>query len=146
MFNDKAIPHLVQMLNGYQSKSNIRINKELTEIGIKLKEIQNQINNIVKAIENGFFQESFKNWSKRNSCWEYPIKQLSIKDAAIEITEDSLMKMFKMFKQFVTEKNIPECKKFIDSYVEKVIVYKDHLEVSFNAVFSFEQENNIYSF
>ncbi len=146
MFNDKAIPHLVQMLNGYQSKSNIRINKELTEMGIKLKEIQNQINNIVKAIENGFFQESFKNWSKRNSCWEYPIKQLSIKDAAIEITEDSLMKMFKMFKQFVTEKNIPECKKFIDSYVEKVIVYKDHLEVSFKAVFSFEQENNIYSF
>ncbi|KJR48469.1 hypothetical protein UF75_1135 [Desulfosporosinus sp. I2] len=36
--------------------------------------------------------------------------------------------------------------KFIDSYVDKVIVYKDHLEVTFKVVFSFEQKNNIYSF
>ena len=54
--------------------------------------------------------------------------------------------MFKMFKQFVTEKNIPECKKFISSYVDKVIVYKDHLEVTFKVALSFEQKNNIYSF
>lgn len=51
-----------------------------------------------------------------------------------------------MFKQFVTEKNIPECKKFINSYVNKVIVYKDHLEVTFKVAFSLEQKNNIYSF
>ncbi|KJR48481.1 hypothetical protein UF75_1147 [Desulfosporosinus sp. I2] len=50
-----------------------------------------------------------------------------------------------MFKQFATEKNIPECKKFINSYIDKVIVYKDHLEVTFKVVFSFEQKNNIYS-
>jgi len=56
------------------------------------------------------------------------------------------MNMFKMFKQFVTEKNIPECKKFINSYVDKVIVYKDHLEVTFKVVFSLKQKNNIYSF
>ena len=54
--------------------------------------------------------------------------------------------MFSMFKQFVSEKNIPECKKFIDSYVEKVIVYSDHLEVTFKVAFSFEQKDNIYSF
>ncbi len=54
--------------------------------------------------------------------------------------------MFSMFRKFVTEKNIPECKKFIDSYVDKVIVYKDHLEVSFKVALSFEQKNNIYSF
>lgn len=30
LFNDSAIPHLVQMLNEYQQKSNTSINKELT--------------------------------------------------------------------------------------------------------------------
>ena len=77
---------------------------------------------------------------------EISIQQLSIKDTAAEITEDNLRNMFKMFKQFVTEKNIPECKKFINSYVDKVIVYKDHLEVTFKVALSFEQKNNIYSF
>jgi len=36
-----------------------------------------------------------------------------------------------MFKSYVAEKNIPEIKKFIGSYVEKVIVYKEHVDVIF---------------
>lgn len=77
---------------------------------------------------------------------EISIQQLSIKNSSFEVTEDNLRNMFKMFKQFVTEKNIPECKKFIDSYVDKVVVYNDHLEVTFKVAFSIEQKNNIYSF
>ena len=150
LFNDKAIPHLVQMLNEYQLKSNTSINKELTEMGLKLKEIQKQITNIVKAIESGFFQESFKTrmteLEEEKQLLGISIQQLSIRDTAVEITEENLRNMFKMFKQFVTEKNIPECKKFIQSYVQKVVVYQDHLEVTFKVAFSLEQKNNIYSF
>ena len=150
LFNDKAIPHLVQMLNQYQLKSNTSMAKEVSEMEVKLKEIIKQIANIITAIENGFFQESFKtrmtDLEKEKQSLEISIQQLSIKNTAVEITEDNLRNMFKMFKQFVTEKNIPECKKFISSYVDKVIVYKDHLEVTFKVAFSFEQKNNIYSF
>lgn len=150
LFNDKAIPQLVQMLNEYQLKSNTSITKEVLEMEIKLKEIVKQITNIITAIENGFFQESFKtrmtNLEKEKQSLEISIQQLGIKDTAVEITEDNLRNMFKMYKQFVTEKNIQECKKFIDSYVDNVIVYKDHLEVTFKVAFSIEQKNNIYSF
>jgi len=150
LFNDKAIPHLVQMLNEYQLKSNTNLNKEVSEMSVKLKEIDKQIANIVKAVENGFFQESFKtrmtDLEKEKQSVETSIQQLSIRETVVEITEENLRNMFKMFKQFVTEKNIPECKKFINSYVDKVIVYKDHLEVTFKVAFSFEQKNNIYSF
>ena len=45
--------------------------------------------------------------------------------------------MFSRFKGFVLERNIPECKKFIGDYIKEVIVYKDHVEVVFNVVFSF---------
>ena len=41
--------------------------------------------------------------------------------------------MFSKFKEFV----LPECKKFISDYVKEVVVYKDHVEVIFNVVFSF---------
>ena len=49
--------------------------------------------------------------------------------------------MFSRFKEFVLERNIPECKKFIGDYIKEVIVYKDHVEVVFNVVFSFIDDN-----
>lgn len=49
-----------------------------------------------------------------------------------------------MFKGFVTERNIPECKKFIQNYVDKVIVYKDHVEVIFNVVFNILKDYEAY--
>lgn len=45
------------------------------------------------------------------------------------INEDTLRQMLSMFRYFVTQKNIPECKKFIQSFVDKIIVFKDHVEV-----------------
>jgi hypothetical protein len=37
--------------------------------------------------------------------------------------------MLSMFHYFVTQKNIQECKKLIQSFVDKVVVCKDHIEV-----------------
>ena len=45
--------------------------------------------------------------------------------------------MFGKFKDFVLTRNLPECKKFISDYVKEVVVYRDHVEVIFNVVFSF---------
>ena len=45
--------------------------------------------------------------------------------------------MFSKFKEFVLTRNLPECKKFISDYVKEVVVYTDHIEVIFNVVFSF---------
>ena len=93
LFNDKAIPHLVQMLNEYQLKTNTSITKEASEIQVKLKEIIKQIANIMTAVENGFFQESFKTrmteLEKEKMTLEISIQQLSIREKSVEITEDN---------------------------------------------------------
>lgn len=57
-----------------------------------------------------------------------------------------MRQMFARFKQFVAEKNIPECKKFIDNYVEKVLGYQDHLEVRLKVAFPFKSKDIGYSF
>jgi len=36
--------------------------------------------------------------------------------------------------QFVTEKNLPWCKKFTNHYVEKVLVYHDQVELTLKVV------------
>ena len=37
---------------------------------------------------------------------------------------------------YVISRNIPECKKFIRDFVKEVVVFKDHIEVTFNVAFS----------
>lgn len=51
-----------------------------------------------------------------------------------------------MFKKFITERDIPECKKFIDSYVERVEVFKEHVEVTFKVAFSLRKKEDCYYF
>jgi hypothetical protein len=53
--------------------------------------------------------------------------QAQLKKAAV--TEGTLKQLLITLIQHVAERNIPEIKKFIGSYVEKVIIYKEHLEL-----------------
>lgn len=46
------------------------------------------------------------------------------------LTEQEIRSLFSVFKSYVAEKNIPECKKFIASYVDQVVVYKDKVSVT----------------
>ncbi len=150
IFNEKAIPRLVQLLNDYQAKSDIQNAWDLHDLEEHLAVIKQQIDNIVRAIEQGFYQGSFKErmtqLEEEKHGIEIEMQRLTAKKNPILVTEENLRQMFSRFKQFVAEKNIPECKKFIDSYVEKVIVYKDHLEVKFKVVFSSECKDSGYSF
>lgn len=52
--------------------------------------------------------------------------------------------MFSKFKDFVLKGNIPECKKFIQDFVDQVIVYKYHVEVIFNMVFPIVKGETVY--
>ncbi len=73
------------------------------------------------------------------------MNELKIENKEVDgvgVTEDQIRSMFSRFKEFVLERNIPECKKFIGDYIKEVISYKDHVEVVFNVVFYFN-ENTI---
>lgn len=51
--------------------------------------------------------------------------------------------LFGGFRQYVKEQNVPEIRKFISSYVEKVIIYKDHVEVVFFFCAGAVQKKNV---
>ena len=60
---------------------------------------------------------------------EVYIKELQNKHPKIEITEDIIKKVISSFQTSIKEKNIVECKKFIQHYVDKVLVFSDRVEV-----------------
>lgn len=52
------------------------------------------------------------------------------------ITEADVRALLSDFSGYVISRNIPECKKFIRDFVKEVVVFKDHIEVTFNVAFS----------
>ena len=134
ILNDKAIPILVEKVNKHiqeQSESNQIIIENAKK---ELYNVDKQINNIVSAIAQGFAYDEFKTKMEalkdRKTKLESTLMEQEIKRQAPQITEEQVKNLFSIFRGFVRERNIPECKKFIQNYVDKVIVYKDHVEVN----------------
>ena len=151
VLNDEAIPVLSKALNErLKTKSNDN-HEMLTNLRNKLEKVNKEIENILNAIMSGIVNNVLKNkldeLEKVKLNLELKINELSVESddvVSVDITEDQIRSMFGKFKDFVLTRNLPECKKFIGDYIKEVIVYKDHIEVVFNVVFSFDDDNIIY--
>ncbi|SET51690.1 site-specific DNA recombinase [Natronincola peptidivorans] len=152
ILNDKAIPILVEKINNHLKEQAERGEVSIKALKNEVEEVKTQIDNIVTAIAQGFYQEEFKGrmdeLQGRKLKLEQNILEMENKSNASTIKEEQVKKLFSMFRDFVKERNLPECKKFVQNYVDKVIVYKDHVEVIFNVVFEFldkDEAIKIYS-
>ena len=154
VLNDEAIPALSKELNErFKTKSNYNqemLNNLRTKLEKVNKEIENILNAIMSGIVNNMLKDKLDELEQVKVNLEVKINELSIESnesESINITEDQIRSMFGKFKDFVLTRNLPECKKFISDYVKEVVVYKDHIEVIFNVVFSFvysELNHNLY--
>ena len=144
VLNDNAIPALSKELNErFKTKSNDN-HEMLNNLRNKLDKVNKEIENILTAIMSGIMNSMLKDkldeLEQVKLNLDLKINELSIESNSVEsvdITEDQIRNMFGRFKEFVLTRNLPECKKFISDYVKEVVVYRDHVEVIFNVVFSF---------
>ncbi|MBY1093674.1 hypothetical protein KWX54_17990, partial [Clostridioides difficile] len=140
----EAIPILSKALNeklNDKNESNAELLKNLEQ---KLDKVNKEISNILNAIMNGIVNSMLKDkldeLEQVKFNLDLKMNELKIENKVVDgvgVTEDQIRGMFSRFKEFVLERNIPECKKFIGDYIKEVIVYKDHIEVIFNVVFCF---------
>lgn len=148
IFNDKAIPILVEGINENLRKQNKGDEDKRVVFQKELGEVENQIGNIVTAITNGFVQEEFKikmeELKDRKIYLEGKLVELEDNQSVTKVTEEDIKGILSGFKEYVLTKNIPECKNFIQDFVKEVIVYKTHVEVVFNV--GLKYCNNIEAF
>ena len=147
ILNDSAIPVLSKALNEKVRQSNDNNSELLKSLEIKLEKVNKEINNILNAIMNGIVNNMLKDkldeLEQVKINLDLKISELKIEHKDIDtvsITEEQIRAMFSKFRQFVKERNIPECKKFIGDYIKEIIIYNGYIEVIFNVVFSFINE------
>lgn len=135
IFSEKSIPKLLKRLNEYQLERNAKSNIEIPEMKDELARAKKEIGNIIAAVINGFSQSAMAGklaeLEERKADLEARIAAITGVKSQCEVTEADLQVLFGRFRQYIREQNVPEIKKFIGSYIDKVIVFKDHVEVVF---------------
>lgn len=145
VFNDKAISYISQEINKNILKQNNVEEEKKKVVSKELSEINTQIGNIITAIASGFIQEEFKikldQLKERKSELEFKMTKMESNEIVNRVTEEDVRKLLNDFSGYVINRNIPECKKFIQDFVKEVIVHKGHIEVNFNVSFSMLKNN-----
>ena len=91
-------------------------------------------------------QEEFKvkmdELKNRKSELEIKLSELKSDEITQVVTESDVRNLLNNFSSYVMSRDIPECKKFIQSFVKEVVIYKEHIEVTFNVSFSLLKNNH----
>lgn len=116
------------------SCQNAYVAEELKETAKTLEKLKTRKKNIINAIADGLMEDDFSEILSQIKADEALLtarrEKLSVKSTDIPITEEDLKGMIAEFSDYVLNRNIPECKKFISQFVEQVIVYDTKIEVS----------------
>jgi len=133
IFNDEAIPALARQLTEHQAKRDEAAQAEAAKLEKNLRETNKQIENIVSAIASGISNASLLSKLEELETQKLKQEQHLLEHGARKqkaaITEEDLRGLLSKFKDHVADRNLPEIKKFVASYVEKVIVYKEHVDL-----------------
>lgn len=133
LFTKSNIPVLLNMVQELSAERCNGLNDEIMEYNRRLKGITTKKNNLIAALEQGEYSHTIMNRIHSLEANEATIKeQLKAVQGkkAVSVTENELKAAVKVFTAYVLSGSSPECRIFIRSIVDKVVVYKDHAEVS----------------
>lgn len=138
-FNDSSIRTLVEQMNQYQKEYYDTSGEELKRYEKALKEVERKIGNLTEVIaESGSepqIMDKLHDLQAQRAQIQTSIQLEMKKSKSVFVTEEQLRDSLKEFKGYVTSRNIAECRRFIDDYIDEVVVYPDKVTISFRAAF-----------
>lgn len=132
LFSNEAIDEIAHQVNEYNKAVAKTNNNDLILFQKQLKQIDKQIANITKAIAKGVDEDIMidkineLNQSKKDL-------QKRIDEAVLEelptVSKDDIRQALSAFSTYLKENNTIECKRFIDNYIDKIVVHKTRVEI-----------------
>ena len=136
LFSGCSIKKLTDMLTEYNRKKTAESDDELSIAIRELENVNQKIGKIIQLVsESGVSIDTVKDEMKRleeqKLFVEAQIREIGRDNNTAMITEETIVDLINRSKEFVQTRNIPECRNFIESYVGKVIIYGEKVEVQF---------------
>ncbi|MDR2175159.1 MAG: recombinase family protein [Synergistaceae bacterium] len=136
LFSDISIRKLASMLNDYNRKQSAASSGEVTQAQGELEEVTRKISTVIQLVtESGIsietVKEELRKLEERKRFIEGYIQELGVKNKVSLISEEAVLGLLNRSRDFIKTHNISECRNFINSYIEKVVVFKEKVEVFF---------------
>lgn len=135
IFDDNIIPKIFDSINEFiiEKESNVKLSKINAEN--RLKELSKQIDNLVDVIANTGSKaiiERLESLENEQTVIKDKIHKLEKELSKKMISKTQLKRLFSRAKSLFEQGTLDASKKLIDLFVERVIVYKDHIEIKLN--------------
>jgi len=135
LFNESSIKKLAQMLTDYNNRQSNAGKDEIAQVEDDILNTTEKISTILRLVtESGISIETVKDDLKsledKKTYLSEHLREIKLHNA-VTITDEKILELVNRSREFVQTKNIPECRNFIEQYVEKVLVFADHVEVLF---------------
>ena len=136
LFSKVSLKNLTEMLNDYNAMMSSQSDNEITAIKTQIQDIDRKIGNLLDLVSDGGVKidtigGKLKELEAQRQKFEDTLKELELKNKASLISEEQVKEIIIRSGEFIRAHNISECRNFIKSYVEKVIVYDEKVEVIF---------------
>jgi site-specific DNA recombinase len=136
LFSDMSIRKLAAMLNDYNQKMLVGANAELSQVNGEFEDVKQQISKVVQLVAEGILtidtvRDNLQKLEERKHFIEGDIHELGLRNRESLLSEEAVLELLNQSRDFIRTHNISECRHFINSYVEKVLVSDEKVEVIF---------------
>ena len=129
------IPKLCDRINAFLKDKNSDVDLSMKSYKTRLKDVTRQIDNLVSVIaETGSKAviERLNILEKERILIENQVETLNAKISQATISKETITILFGQAKKLFENGTLESSKKLINLFVEKVIIYKDRIEIKLN--------------
>ena len=150
VFDDKIIPNMVAGYHEYHSAQNSTYTNRLHSYKDDLKRVNRQIENLLDAIAEGrdgtgsqALAGRLKKMETDKAGLEHKMALLQEEMNATTITEEAIAATFTYAKELFNKKDMHNMQEIVNRFVDKVTIYADRVEVSYNFGFKTDIFKNV---
>ena len=135
VFDESIIPKIVATTRDYMLETNAEYIKKKEVIKKRISKLSKEISNLVMLVAKVPSEEmaaKIPELEHERTRLEFECEQTCDEYDLPDITEESIRERFELARSLLKTGKLQTTKKLIELFVEKVIVYMDHVEVLFN--------------
>jgi len=123
-------------------------NNELDIYRKQLEDVKQKITNVIHLVSESqisinTIKDNLKELENQKIFYESQIQSISDTLKLSAVSDEMITSVIEKSRDFIKEKNIPQCKNFIENFVKKVTVFHDRVEVIFKIYLPYSNSNEI---
>lgn len=136
LFTGVSLHRLAGRINEYNQEKGAEINGELNRLEEEAIKVNRKIGDVLQLVSEDVvahetIRSALSELEKKKIFLEKQLKQLRQQNHVPLISKAAVVDLINRSKSFIKTYNLAECRNLIQHYVEKVAVYRDHVEVLF---------------